>query len=95
MKPEFVFCLENASWPALLVDETATIRKASAGAKTLFGGSLDSEPRLAGSLWAKENETTAEQFVAKLQRLTGAQRDSQTPAKGRNDLGVQHLDFAQ
>ena len=68
MKPEFVFCLENASWPALLVDVTATIRKASAGAKSLFGGSLDSEPTLAGSVWAKENEGTAEQFVAKLQR---------------------------
>lgn len=68
MKPEFVFCLENASWPALLVDETATIRKASAGAKSLFGGNLDGEPRLAGSIWAKENETTAEQFVSKLLR---------------------------
>src|SRR3954466_79408 len=68
MKPEFVFCLENASWPALLVDATATIRKASSGAKSVFGGSLDSEPTLAGSVWAKENEGTAEQFVAKLQR---------------------------
>jgi two-component system cell cycle sensor histidine kinase/response regulator CckA len=68
MKPEFVFCLENASWPAVLVDETATIRKASAGAKSVFGGNLDGEPRLAGSIWAKENETSAEQFVAKLQR---------------------------
>jgi signal transduction histidine kinase len=68
MKPESVFCLENASWPALLVDETATIRKASAGAKSLFGGSLDNEPHLTGSIWAKENETTAEQFIARLQR---------------------------
>jgi len=68
MKPEFVFCLENASWPALLVDGTATIRKASSGAKSTFGGSLDAEPTLAGSLWAKENEGTAEQFVSRLQR---------------------------
>lgn len=68
MKPEFVFCLENASWPALLVDATATVRKASAGAKSIFGGSLEGEPTLAGSLWAKENEGTAEQFVSKLQR---------------------------
>src|SRR3954463_9268010 len=68
MKPEFVFCLENANWPALLVDGTATIRKASSGAKSTFGGSLDAEPTLAGSLWAKENEGTAEQFVSRLQR---------------------------
>jgi two-component system cell cycle sensor histidine kinase/response regulator CckA len=68
MKPEFVFCLENASWPALLVDGTATVRKASSGAKSTFGGNLDAEPTLAGSLWAKENEGTAEQFVARLQR---------------------------
>jgi two-component system, cell cycle sensor histidine kinase and response regulator CckA len=68
MKPEFVFCLENASWPALLVDVTATVRKASAGAKSLFGGSVEAEPTLAGSIWAKENEGTAEQFITRLQR---------------------------
>jgi two-component system cell cycle sensor histidine kinase/response regulator CckA len=68
MKPEFVFSLESASWPALLVDDSATVRKASAGAKSVFGGSLDTEPRLAGSIWAKENDTTAEQFIARLSR---------------------------
>lgn len=68
MKPEFVFSLENASWPALLVDSSATIRKASEGAKTAFGGNFDAEPTLAGSIWAKENDLTAEQFIAKLAR---------------------------
>ncbi len=68
MKPDIVFSLENASWPALLVDGSGTIRKVSGGAKTFFGGNLDGEPTLAGSIWAKENETTADQFIAKLSR---------------------------
>jgi signal transduction histidine kinase/CheY-like chemotaxis protein len=68
MKSEIAFSLENASWPALLVDGSATIRKASEGARTLFGGGIDTEPTLAGSIWAKENETSADQFVATLTR---------------------------
>lgn len=56
MKPEFVFSLENANWPALLVDDSATVRKASLGAKSIFGGSLETEPTLGGSIWAKEND---------------------------------------
>lgn len=68
MKPELVFSLENADWPALLVDESATVRKVSHGAKTVFGGSMDGSPTLGGSIWAKENDVTAEQFLAKWSR---------------------------
>lgn len=66
MKPESVFLLENADWPALLVDESATVRKTSHGAKFAFGGSMDGTPTLSGSIWAKENEISAEQFIAGL-----------------------------
>jgi two-component system, cell cycle sensor histidine kinase and response regulator CckA len=68
MKPESVFLLENADWPALLVDESATLRKASLGAKAVFGGSMDGTPTLSGSIWAKENDVTAEQFFASWSR---------------------------
>lgn len=66
MKSESVFCLENANWPALLVDSSATIRDASEGAKAVFGTCLDAEPTLGGSIWAKDNEGAAEQFLARL-----------------------------
>jgi two-component system cell cycle sensor histidine kinase/response regulator CckA len=68
MKPEFVFTLENADWPALLVDESATVRKASLGAKNIFGKSMEAAPTLGGSIWAKENDTTAEEFFARWSR---------------------------
>ena len=68
MKPESVFLLENADWPALLVDESATLRKASHGAKAIFGGSMEGTPTLSGSIWAKENEVSAEQFFANWKR---------------------------
>ncbi len=64
MKMDSVFSLENAAWPALLVDSSATIRKASLGAKSLFGSALDSQPTLAGSIWAKENDLPSEKFLA-------------------------------
>lgn len=72
MKSDAVFCLENANWPALLVDDSATIRSASEGAKSIFGGSLDSGPTLGGSIWAKENEGTPEQFLARWSRQPSA-----------------------
>jgi two-component system cell cycle sensor histidine kinase/response regulator CckA len=68
MKPELVFALENANWPALLVDQSATVRKASVGAKAIFGTSMDGSPTLGGSIWAKENELTAEQTLASWSR---------------------------
>ncbi len=64
MKPELVFSLEKAEWPALLVDESTIVRKASAGAKAIFGGSTEGTPTLGGSIWAKENEGSADQFLA-------------------------------
>src|SRR4051812_36617223 len=68
MKPESVFVLENADWPAILVDESATVRKASHGAKAVFGGSMEGTPTLSGSIWAKENDVTAEQFFSSWSR---------------------------
>ncbi|MBI4328064.1 MAG: response regulator [Chloroflexi bacterium] len=68
MKSDYVFGLENAGWPALLVDRSATIRRASQAAKSVFGSSMDGEPTLAASIWSPENETTPEQFLFRVQR---------------------------
>ena len=41
MKSDLIFGLENAGWPALLVDHSATIRRASQAAKSVFGSSME------------------------------------------------------
>jgi two-component system, cell cycle sensor histidine kinase and response regulator CckA len=64
MKPETVFALENATWPALLVDATGSIRAASQGARDTFGQIVATGAALGQSIWSKENEQTAEEFFA-------------------------------
>lgn len=64
MKSEPAFLLENASWPALLVDSSGIIRSASAGARKLFGSIIEGKKNLAQSIWSRENELTPEQFIS-------------------------------
>jgi len=63
-KVETVFALEQAGWPALMVDPAGGIRGANSAAKKLFGGILDSHPNLGQSIWSRENEMTPSQFFA-------------------------------
>ena len=68
MKSNVAFALENAGWPALLVDGAGAICGASPAARALFGAALDSEsPRLA-AIWSPENASTAEQLLAQWER---------------------------
>jgi nitrogen-specific signal transduction histidine kinase len=69
MKSETVFALENATWPALLVDSAGGIRAASIGAKNAFGQVLVTRPSLAQSVWSRENDRTPEQFFAEFDEL--------------------------
>ena len=64
MRSETVFALDNAGWPALLVDPTGGIRAASMGAKKLFGSIIQTRPTLAQSVWSKENDLPPEQFLS-------------------------------
>src|SRR5688500_1051164 len=70
MKSETVFALENANWPALLVDASGGIRGASVGAKGLFGEAISSRPTLGESIWAAENTVSPEEFLASYDDLT-------------------------
>ena len=63
-KSETTFTLENASWPALLVDRSGAIRAVSLGAKNIFGQSIVTRPTLAQSVWSRENELMPEEFFA-------------------------------
>ncbi len=72
MKAKLDFVLENAGWPALMVDDTATIRAANQSAVATFGPVLEGESALLTSVWAPENETSPEQFLVRLERSQGA-----------------------
>jgi len=68
MKSEVVFALENAGWPALVIDGTGTILRATAAAVKVFGPVLEGEAPRLSALWAPENGSTAEQFLAQWER---------------------------
>ena len=68
MKSDVAFALENAAWPALLVDDAGTLRGASPAAKGLFGAAFAGEYPLLAAVWATENTTTADQFLAQWER---------------------------
>jgi PAS domain-containing protein len=63
MKPDFVFILENAAWPALLLDGSGTILRANPAAVKIFGPVLEGEAPLLSAIWSAENGLTPEQFL--------------------------------
>lgn len=68
MKADVAFPLEQADWPAILVDGSGTVRRANQAALGVFGPGLESAPTLAASIWAPENDVRAEQFLAQWER---------------------------
>ena len=65
MKPEVVFGLENAAWPALLVNAGGLVLTANAAAKNLFGAALNGVPAQLASVWSPENGGAATDFLAR------------------------------
>src|SRR5882724_6920590 len=68
MKPDSGFALENAPWPALLVDESANVHHANPAALDVFGDFLEGQPALTASIWSPEIDLTPEQFLAKSEK---------------------------
>jgi signal transduction histidine kinase/CheY-like chemotaxis protein len=64
MKPEVVFGLDHAAWPALLVNAGGAVVMYNAAAKSLFGAALDRQPAVLASLWSAANGTPPTQFLA-------------------------------
>ena len=87
-KSDTVFALENASWPALLVDTAGAIRAASQGAKNFFGQIISTRPTLGQSVWSKENEQTPEEFLASYDEM--ADRTFLLRFKGRDGSTSSH-----
>ena len=88
MKSE-IFTLENAGWPALLVDEASTICRANTTAVKLFGASLEGSNPLLGAIWCAENGSTAEQFLVQWERSPSSTLPLRFRTKGGNE--VQYL----
>jgi len=68
MKSDAVFVLENANWPALLVDAASTILRTNQSAVKIFGSALEGENPLLAAIWSPENGGTAEHFLAQWER---------------------------
>jgi two-component system, cell cycle sensor histidine kinase and response regulator CckA len=68
MKSDFVFTLENAGWPALMIDASSTICRANAAAVARFGSALEGGAALLSAIWSTENHDSAEQFLARWER---------------------------
>lgn len=64
MKPEVIFGLENATWPALLVNTAGAVTLANAAAKNVFGPALAVSPAQLASIWSPENGGGATEFVS-------------------------------
>src|SRR2546430_7890841 len=68
MKLDSGFELDNAAWPAFLVDDSGIVRHANQAAVNTFGTVMEGEPSLSASVWAPETDLTPEQFLAKSER---------------------------
>lgn len=80
MKADLNFGLENATWPAFVVDAQGVIRRASQGCAALFGSLLESS--YLSSIWGPGNELSAEQFLARLERGIPAQNQLRLRIRG-------------
>lgn len=65
MNAETAFGLENAAWPALLVDAGGNVLLTNVAAKNVFGAALVNG---FAALWAPENGGTASEFLARWEK---------------------------
>ena len=68
MKPEVVFGLENAAWPALLVNAGGAVLMFNGAAKTVFGAALDGNPAQLAAIWSPANGRAAADFLAQWEK---------------------------
>ena len=72
MKADVAFPLENAGWPALLVEGGGAVCRANSAARSLFGAPLAGESARLSAVWSPENKSAADQFLAQWERSTAA-----------------------
>jgi two-component system, cell cycle sensor histidine kinase and response regulator CckA len=67
VKPEVVFGLEGAAWPALLLDTNCAILRANSSAMGVFGAAISSAAPQLSAIWVAENGAAPDQFFARWQ----------------------------
>jgi len=85
-KPEVIFALEGAAWPALLVAGNGAILMSNPAARETFAGSLEGEPPQLASIWAPENGNSAGVFLEQWE----AKPTPVLPLKFRGPTGPEH-----
>lgn len=65
MKPDVVFGLENAAWPALLVNAGGELLMTNAAAKNTFGAAVNGSSVPLNSIWAPENGVAPADFITR------------------------------
>ena len=65
MKPEVVFGLESAAWPALLLNAGGVVLRTNTAATNTFGAALARESPQLSAIWSPENGRTPEEFFAR------------------------------
>ena len=68
MKPEVVFGLESAGWPALLLNAGGAVLRSNTAATNTFGVALASESPPLSAIWSPENGKTPEEFFARWEK---------------------------
>jgi two-component system, cell cycle sensor histidine kinase and response regulator CckA len=68
VKPEVVFGLEGAAWPALLLDTSCGILRANSSAMGVFGAVIGSPAPNLSVIWVAENGGPPDQFFAQWQQ---------------------------
>ena len=87
MKSDVAFALENAGWPALLVDGAGRICRANTAAISVFGAAAGGEAPGLSVVWAPENSSTVDQFLTQWERSAVPMMLLKFRAKGGNTLG--------
>jgi len=68
MKPEIIFGLESAAWPAMLVNAACVVLRANAAATTTFSAALVGDSPPLSLIWSPANGMTPEEFFADWER---------------------------
>jgi len=82
MKSEVVFGLDNAAWPALLINAGGFVLMYNAAAGTLFGGAIASEQCNLADLWSVANPSPLAAFLVSWEQTPATPVDLKFRAAG-------------
>ncbi|MGD0743808.1 MAG: ATP-binding protein [Verrucomicrobiota bacterium] len=68
MKPDVVFGLEGAAWPALLLNAGSVVLRANTAATAMFGKVLAGEAPALSAIWLPENGGAPEDYFARWEK---------------------------